>query len=149
MTGPRDWDKELADVDRAIQKMKAPLNPPPAPPGTGQRPMVAPAAAPATKEATRGGRLATWFRVVLVLLLGAAAPFWPYPHHCGLNLFLYLGVVGLVVIAGVWGASSSWHRRMGLPHVLSILTVIWGLALVASEVLPRIGYAAASLAWGC
>lgn len=145
MTGPRDWDKELADVDRAIQKMKAPLTPPPSPQvGVPRQPVV-----PAPRESTRAGRLATWLRVVLVLLLGAAAPFWPYPRQCGLNLFMYLGVIGLVVLAGTWGAASSWNRRMGLPHVLSILTIIWGLALIASEVLPRIGYAAAPLAWGC
>jgi hypothetical protein len=145
MTGPRDWDKELAAVDKAIQKMKAPLNPPPAStPSSPRQPVI-----PAPREHPRGGRVATWLRVILVLLLGAAAPFWPYPRQCGLNLFLYLGVIALVVIAGIWGAGSSWNRRMGLPHVLSILTIIWGLALIAAEVLPRIGYAAAPLGWGC
>jgi hypothetical protein len=148
MTGPRDWDKELAAVDKAIQKMKAPLNPTPAS-GTPVARQPVPAAAPREPQVSRRGKLATWLRVVLVLLLGVAAPFWPYPRQCGLNLFLYLGVIGLVVIAGIWGAASSWNRRLGLPHVLSVLTIIWGLALIAAEVLPRVGYAAISAAWGC
>lgn len=147
MTGPRDWDKELAAVDKAIQKWKAPpaSPPPPASSTTNPRQPVV----PEPRESSRRGRLTTWLRVVLVLLLAAAAPFWPYPRACGVNLFAYLGVITLVVLAGVWGSVSSWHRRMGLPHVLSLLTILWGLALIANEVLPRIGYAAAPLGWGC
>ena len=43
----------------------------------------------------------------------------------------------------------SWHTRVGLAHVLSLSSLLWGLGLVAHEVLPRIGYAAKTLAWTC
>jgi hypothetical protein len=66
-----------------------------------------------------------------------------------LNLFLYMGVIALLVVAGLWGAANSWGRRLGSAHVLSLLTVVWGLALLAAEVLPRIGYAAHHAQWMC
>jgi len=149
MTAPRDWDKELAKIDKAIDRLPAGGAPAPAPAPPG-------AAAPARRvEAapaplSRGGRpLTTWLRVLLVLTLAVAMPFWPYEHRCGVNLYLYLAAAGVLALAGVWGAVRSWQTRIGLAHVLSLFTVLLGLALGAAEVLPRIGYAAAHLAWTC
>jgi hypothetical protein len=93
--------------------------------------------------------MATWLRVLLVLAFAVAVPFWPYPRACGINLVLYMGVITLLVVAGLWGAANSWSRRLGTAHVLSLLTVVWGLALLAAEVLPRVGYAAQSAQWMC
>lgn len=143
MTGPRDWDKDLAAVDKAIESWKATT------PGTGP---AAPKQAPvvvAQAAEPRKGVMATWLRVLLVLAFAVAVPFWPYPRTCGINLFLYMGVITLLVIAGLWGAANSWGRRLGVAHVLSLLTVVWGLALLAAEVLPRIGYAAHQAQWMC
>ena len=142
MTGPRDWDKDLAAVDKAIESWKATT------PGTSatppkQTPVVARAAEP------QKGAMATWLRVLLVLAFAVAVPFWPYPRGCGVNLFLYMGVISLLVVAGLWGAANSWGRRLGKAHVLSLLTVLWGLALLAYEVLPRVGYAAHQAQWMC
>ena len=39
--------------------------------------------------------------------------------------------------------------RLGFAHVIAVCTIIWGLALTAQEVLPRIGYAKVRLAWRC
>jgi len=97
----------------------------------------------------RKGAMSTWLRVALVLAFAVAVPFWPYPRECGINLILYMSVISLLVIAGAWGAASSWGRRLGNAHVLSLLTVVWGLALIAAEVLPRIGYAAHQARWMC
>jgi len=49
----------------------------------------------------------------------------------------------------MWGAQVSWRSRIGLAHVVAVGTIIWGLALVAHEVLPRVGYAKTRLAWRC
>lgn len=148
MTGPRDWDKELAAIDKAIDRL--PAGGASAPPPTAAKGAPAAPARRADAPVARAGRTGTtWLRVVLVLALAAAMPFWPYAHRCGINLFLYLGAAAFVVLAGVWGAARAWHSRLGLAHVLSLLSVLWGLGLVASEVLPRIGYAAASLPWTC
>jgi hypothetical protein len=92
---------------------------------------------------------AVWASVSLGVLLGAALPEWPYDRACGSWLLLYLSAVLLVVIAGLWGARISWKGRIGWAHVLAVITIIWGLALTAHEVLPRVGYAKARLAWRC
>jgi hypothetical protein len=52
-------------------------------------------------------------------------------------------------VAGVWGARVSWRSRVGLAHIVAVSTIIWGLALTAHEVLPRVGYAKTRLAWRC
>jgi hypothetical protein len=74
---------------------------------------------------------------------------WPYGHACGVGLWLYLGAVGTVGLAGVWGLVSSWRYRMPVAHVLSLLVLIWGGVLAAAVVLPRIGYARETAAWLC
>ena len=151
MTGPRDWDKELAAIDKAINRMPAGSAPAPGTAGAKGAP-VAPAA-PAQRAQAPTGRAGrpgtTWLRVGLVLVLAAAMPFWPYANQCGINLSLYLGAAAFLVLAGVWGAVRAWQTRVGLAHVLSLITVLWGLGLVASEVLPRVGYAAEPLTWTC
>jgi hypothetical protein len=38
-------------------------------------------------------------------------------------------------------AITTWRARLAKLHVFSLLIVLAGLALVAAEVLPRIGYA--------
>lgn len=140
----RDWDKELAEIDKVISRSPAPSGLPPQAPAPGQTTRMV--AAPA------GGRKAalwTWFQVLLGGLLAVGMTQWPYAHACGIKLFLYLGAAGLVVIAGLWGAFSSWRRRMGLAHGVALLVALSGLVLVASEVLPRVGYARQVLTWMC
>jgi hypothetical protein len=141
----RDWDKELADIDKVIARTPAQSgmpSPVPSAPGQEGRAITAPA----------GGRRAalwTWTQVLLGGLLAVGMTQWPYGHGCGIKLFLYLGAAGLVVIAGVWGALSSWRRRMGLAHTLAMLVILSGMTLVAREVLPRVGYARQALTWMC
>jgi VIT1/CCC1 family predicted Fe2+/Mn2+ transporter len=92
---------------------------------------------------------AVWSCVGLGVLLGAALPQWPYVKACGWWLGLYMAAVGIVVVAGLWGAHASWRSRLGFAHVIAVATIIWGLALMAQEVLPRVGYAKERLAWRC
>jgi hypothetical protein len=143
---PRDWDKELADIDKVIAKM----------PAQGSAPASsAPAALPAGRSAApiaSGGKLAvftTWLRVGLGIALAVGITQWPYASACGLNLMVYLGAIGVVIIAGLWSSVSSWRRRMGLAHTLSLLVLLWGLVLGAREVLPRSGYAKHTRTWSC
>ena len=141
----RDWDKELADIDKVIARSPAsPAGPPALPAGQpkGSRGAVTPS----------GGKRAalwTWTQVLLGGLLAVGMTQWPYAHGCGLKLFLYIGAAGLVVVAGLWGALSSWRRRMGLAHSLSLLVLLSGMVLVAREVLPRVGYAKQASTWMC
>jgi hypothetical protein len=143
---PRDWDKELAEVDRLLNQLPTHREEQMA----AAAPKRSPAAAPAGATQEGGGsRLGTWARVALGLLVGIGMPLWPYDHGCGIKLFLYLGGVVTVVVAGVWSGLSSWKRRMGVAHLLSQLLVIWGLVLAARVVLPRVGYAKEAATWFC
>ena len=152
----RDWDKELAEVDRLLAKLPhadptlgrnqpAAAKPgaaghahaPHAPVGAGAGPAQPPSVA------------AVWIRVGLASLVGLAMTQWPYTHGCGIKEIFYLIGAGAVVASSVWGAWGSWRRRMGLAHGLSIGLLIWGLTLVTFEVLPRVGYAAKAATWFC
>jgi hypothetical protein len=143
----RDWDKELAEVDRLLNQL----------PSHREEQVSAqaskraqPAARPGGAAADPGGgRIGTWARVGLGLLLGIGMPLWPYDHACGIKLFLYFGGVLTVIVAGVWSSLSSWKRRMGRAHLLSQLLVIWGLVLAAEVILPRWGYAKEAATWFC
>ncbi|MBX3147208.1 MAG: hypothetical protein KF785_10610 [Gemmatimonadales bacterium] len=149
---PRDWDKEMAEIDKIIAQT------PPAQLGAGSGPAApaprtgaapARAQAPAAPVAGRGARFSTWLRVGLGVALAAAMTQWPYIHACGLPLLLYLGAVGVVLVSGVWGMVSSWHRRMAAAHIVSLAVLIWGGILLAATLLPRIGYAGQAAPWFC
>jgi hypothetical protein len=64
-------------------------------------------------------------------------------------LLLYLGVVGVVVLAGFWSAVVSWRRRIGLAHIMSLAVIVAGLGIATATILPRIGYAREALTWSC
>jgi hypothetical protein len=149
VTGPnRDWDKEMAEIDKIIAKQ------PVAPPGKPV-PAGAASAAPATRAAlpppARTGRsvLTAWIRVALGVAVAVGVTQWPYAHACGLLLYAYLAAAGGVVLAGLWGAVTSWNRRMGVAHIVSLLVTIWGTGLVAKTVLDRSSYVGHPAGWAC
>ncbi len=154
----KEWDKQLAEVDRVIGKAPPP-KPAPSPKAIGAG-TQAPAAAqpqkgrggalarpPAAAPAGRGVGISV--RVAVTAALAAALAVWPFAHPCGLWLAAHLGAVGVVLASGAWATVSTWQRRMPKAHAVALLTVLTGLVLVAVEVLPRIGYAARSLEWTC
>ena len=131
---PRNWDKELADIDKVIAKQ-------PAPPPAGERPAVTP-------PQRRFVALA-WFWTALAVILAVALPLWPNDKSCGLRLVFYLGAAGIALLMGVLGALSSWAYRRGLAHLLSLLAIVWAGVMAAREILPRTGYARQELRWTC
>jgi hypothetical protein len=139
---PRDWDKELADIDKVIAKGPAPGSSVPA--GPSVRP-----SAPVRDGGGRIASFATWLRVLLGLLLAVGMTQWPYPNACGFNLAIYLGAILTVIITGLWSSVSSWRSRLGLAHTLSLLVLLWGTILAAREVLPRVGYTRHARTWTC
>lgn len=143
---PRDWDKELAKIDRAMARLPEPAAQPPGP----GRPAAAPAGeGRAPERPGPGAATATWLRVLLVLTLAVAMPLWPYSKECGFGLLAYLAACSVVVLAGGWAAVSTWQRRRPVGHILAILVLVWGLGLLAAEVLPRVGYAKSAIRWTC
>jgi len=150
----RDWDKEMAEVDRLLKKL--PNADPTLGRGAGYEPT---AKKPSLSAVTpRGGvappsgsgRLGTWAKVTLGVLVavGVAPGVWPYTHGCGLHLIFYLAGVTTVIAAGLWSSLSSWKRRLGVAHVISQVLIIWGILLLTREVLPRVG-GNASAVWLC
>ena len=150
MTAPRDWDKELAEIDKLMSNQPA-LPPGSSAPARAQAPRAAaPAApAPAPPVASRKSRFGIWLQVLLGVVLGAAMTQWPYTNQCGPGLFLYLGAAGLVGLTGLWSALGSWRNRMGLAHTLSLTVTLWAFLLIGAEVLPRVGYARVAATWFC
>jgi hypothetical protein len=149
---PRDWDKELADIDRVIEKQgaAAPHGQPPAlPPGAAAQPPVRVPGTIAAPAPARRSVAVTWFWVGLAVLLTAALAIWPYGKSCGLQLFFYLGAATLALLAGATGAVNSWRTRRGFAHLISLLVVVVAGVMGAREVLPRVGYAAEAATWLC
>lgn len=143
MSGNRDWDKELAKIDKQLESVSdAQLFPEKKGAGPAQKAQVA-----ETRAATP-----SWpaiVRLVLSVALGVGVLFWPYANRCGIGLAGYLFVVVAVAGSGIWSAVWTWRHRAARAHVLSILLIAWGLMLGAQEILPRVGYAQKALPWNC
>lgn len=142
---PRNWDREMADIDRTIAKQgSVPPGsvPPPAPVPRGGGLILPPAP-------RRRSVVLTWFWVSLSLALAAALAIWPYQRACGLQLIFFLGAAGVTALIGVLGALASWSHRRGFAHLLALLVIAWAAAVALREVLPRVGYAKTSLPWMC
>ena len=148
MAGDRDWDKELAKIDKQLASLpdEALLPAPPAASAKGQAaggkaPAKAAAAASPSRPAGEPKAWTMYLRLTLSVALGVGMMFWPYEARCGLGLAAYLGAVGVVITSGVWSAVWTWRHRAARAHTLSMLIVLWGLVLGSMEVLPRVGYA--------
>lgn len=151
--GPRDWDKELADIDKLIGGDPPPSGgklPVRAAGGGQQAPgTVAPGPRPLAPVGRRQ-TAATWIWFLLALLLGVGLTwFWPYAKTCGNGLYAYLGSIGAFGIASLWSTVWSWRTRAAAVHFLSIALLGWAAFLGAREVLPRTGYAKQELTWRC
>jgi hypothetical protein len=132
---PRDWDRELANIDKAIAKQPVATGPV----QTGSPP------------STAAGRFValTWFWAGIAVLLGVALLLWPFDRNCGIRLVFFIGAGGLALLAGVLGALTSWAHHRGLAHLLSLLVIVWAGVLVVREILPRAGYAKEARDWTC
>lgn len=147
---PRNWDRELADIDRVIAKQGS-VSPPgapapaPAPAAAGGRVPAAVGMAPVRRRAVA----LTWFWVLLALALAVALPLWPYQRSCGLQLIFFLGAAGVTAVIALLGALASWSHRRGFAHLLSLLVLVWAGLVAMREILPRVGYARTSRTWTC
>jgi len=137
----RDWDRELADIDRVIAKQGA--APVPAAPGAPRGP------APSGAAPRRRSVALTWFWVLLAVALAAALLLWPYQHSCGLQLTFLLGAAGVTAVIAVLAAVASWTHHRAFAHVVSLLVLVWAGFVALREVLPRVGYARTTLTWMC
>lgn len=145
----RDWDKELAKIDKQLASISdealaapAPTMPTGMPRGVAAPARTAPAAANAAASATSGK--ARWFTYTKVALATTGAVgiwLWPWAARCGLPLAGLVGAAGVVSLLGLWSARGTWRHRLGLAHVISLLAIVSAVVLGAREILPRVGYA--------
>lgn len=133
--GEINWDAELRKIDREY---------------SGLPPEPSPASLKAKRELEkrqqeereqRRGRIGVYARMILVVALCVAIVFWPYPTRCGTGLYGFLAAMSAVVIGGFWISALTWRWRMPKTHMLAALAILWGFAITAAEVLPRVGYA--------
>jgi hypothetical protein len=152
MTDPRNWDKELAEIDKlmAADKASAGSSVPVKASEGGSRPAAAAPRSAAGAGTTRPrDTLGIWLRALLGILGATALAYWPYNKQCGTSLYLYLAGVAAVVGIGLYTMRYSWTHRRGVAHIVGLLVTLSGLALAAAEILPRTGYAAVALTWTC
>ena len=156
MTGPpRDWDKEMAEIDKIIAKQ--PVTQGAREPGSqGARALQPGSSAPSVPQRAapvavgRREALGTWVKVLLGAgVATAVAFFWPYSHGCGLKLYGYIAAAAGVMIVGLWGVVASWKSRMGFAHLLALLSMLLGGALIAKSVLDRTTYPKLPSTWTC
>ena len=147
--GPRDWDKELADIDKLLAAGPAPAQLP----AKGKAAPKAPAGEKREAGVGFSGRRESiasviWF--LLATLLGVGLTFlWPYARSCGTGLYGYLGSIGAFGLASTWSIIWSWRTRRAAVHFLSVALLGWSTFLGAREILPRIGYAKKVATWEC
>ncbi len=142
---PRNWDRELADIDKVIAQEGSV----PATSGAGPTPAGRAGALPGAAPVRRRSVALTWFWVLLALALALALPLWPYERSCGLKLMFFMGAAGVTALAGLLAALASWAHRRGLAHVLSLAVIGWAAVMGLREILPRVGYARTVRTWTC
>jgi hypothetical protein len=143
----RNWEKELAKIDKQLESVSdEQIFPKSAAKTASQEQAI-------VEKQSRTSTFGVMMRLLLAVALGIGMLFWPYQARCGLALLGYLAAVGVVMTAGVWSAVWAWRHRAGKAHVLSLLIAVWGTILGAQEILPRIGYAKPTLehpsTWQC
>jgi hypothetical protein len=133
---PRDWDREMADIDKAIAKQQ---------PATGGP--VRPGSPPVTPQ--KRFIALTWFWTGIAVLLAVALVLWPFDRNCGIRLIFFIGAGGLALLAGVVGSWNGWASRSGLAHFLSLLVIVFAGVMLMREILPRTGYSKEARDWTC
>ena len=124
-----DWDRELKRIEREFD-------------GGSPDPVIRLENTRKTSHRHGRGRAwAVWLRLFLVAGLAVGMYFWPYPRTCGVGLFSFMGAATLVGAGSLWVAASSWQARLVKPHAVSMLMLVVALGLLASQIMPRVGYA--------
>ena len=115
---PRDWDKKLANIDRAMAE-SPPVRPRHRPPA-GRFAAPAPSRSGSRRRRRFVPGQLTWFSRLLTVTLALALPFWPYDQSCGLRLVSIWvrpgsrfcrcpSVPGAALVTAGRGSPTCWH----------------------------------------
>jgi cytochrome bd-type quinol oxidase subunit 2 len=142
-----DWSVELRKIEREFDGLPRELSP------AEQRERREAEERARQSAQHAAAAFGAWVRLLLVVILAGAINFWPYAHACGPGLVAYMGAELVILAGGAWVAVRAWQRRTGAAHTVAFAMALWGCALLAAEVLPRIGYAKvdplAPPSWSC
>lgn len=145
--GEINWLTELRKIEREFDGL------PPEPTPTELRARRAAEQRAERLRRERGMLLGVLARFLPVVALAGAIVLWPYHRDCGTGLLAYLGAEGVVVVGGLWLVACTWRARMAKTHGAALILVLWGLMLIAHQILPRVGYAKTNAAdpplWWC
>ena len=130
-----NWAVELKKIDREFSGL------PPVPSAESVRAKRAAEHRTGERKRQNVAEFGVWMRLTVVMILVGSVNFWPYARACGVGLFGFLAAGSLIVAGGLWVSGLTFKHRMPRAHAASLIVVLWGLVLVADEVLPRTGYA--------
>ena len=130
-----DWSTKLKKIEREFQGL------PPEPSPAFKKLQSEEERRAQERAKQRVAAIGAGARLILVFALFGALTVWPYENDCGSGLFGYLFAEAAIVAGGLWVAFTTWRARLPRLHAVSLLVVLVGLGLIASEVLPRNGYA--------
>ena len=144
MTNIINWKAELKKIEREYDTHGASGKP-------GRISANGLASASLTPEELTNGAMV---RIGLSMAIAVGIFFWPYTRDCGSGLFWFLGAALVVVVGGIWSVLWTWRGRMPRAHALSLMIVLWGIAVSAMQVLPRTGHitisaSATATQWFC
>lgn len=131
-----DWSTQLKKIEREFEGL------PPEPSPAYKKLQSEEERRAKERAAQRAALIGVFARLILVAAVGVALLFWPYEKSCGLGLSGFLGAEVVIIVGGVWIGVTTWRYRLPRMHVVSLAITLAGLILIASEVLPRVGYAA-------
>jgi len=142
-----DWSSQLKKIEREFDGL------PPEPSAASLRMQTEAQRRTQELASQRRAFLGAGARLLLVGALGAALAMWPYERSCGSGLLGYLGVEAMMLVGGIWVASSTWKSRLAKTHIVALLIVLASIVLMSMEVLPRVGYAQVDVknppVWSC
>ena len=142
-----DWSVELKKIDREFSGL------PPEPSAESVRIRRAAEQRAQDRKRHQVAEFGVWMRLTVVMILVGALNFWPYARTCGLGLYGYLGATALILAGGFWVSALTFRHHMPKSHAMALIVVLWGMVLIAEEVLPRTGYARSDPLdpprWGC
>jgi hypothetical protein len=130
-----DWSTKLKNIEREFDGL-------PPEPSLAFKKMQSEEERRAQERAQqRAAAIGAGARLMLVFALFGALAIWPYAKDCGAGWFGYVGAEAVIVAGGLWVAFTTWRYRLPKMHALSLVIILVGLVLIASEILPRTGYA--------
>jgi hypothetical protein len=130
-----NWTAELKKIEREFDGL------PPEPSPAQLRAERSARSQERLRQEARRAALGVFVRLAPVLALAVGMPFWPYSVRCGWDLPVYFAALTMMGLGALWVATCTWRHRMAKTHTLTLLVVLWSLALLAMQVLPRVGYA--------